>query len=338
MKKLFILLFCILPFELMAENQVIKIAILETIDKANAVEYGKRLFVRSTLAKTITATPGFEAYDRVDLSTIFKEQDFQRTGNVSSDQIKELGRMTGAQYIMVPEIAKMDSKTYYITAKILDVETAQAISMSDAITSTEVASMQTECSRMAKELLALPSQKQGQQTKQPQQRQTTMYSLNGTGEGHAAELGLTYDGKRYYQNGYPIGRIDVRRITKADMKANDTYAFNYYKKCGMPLDITGYSLIGGGMVMMLCVGLPLILYNIEEAGGPLMGIGGLMMVGAIPCFTYASKRRDRACDNYLLGTSAKKGYSNNMPNSANQPYVTMRLQYTGNGLGVAMNF
>ena len=65
MKKLVILLLCFLPLVMMAETKVIKIAILETIDKANAVEYGKRLLVRSTLAEAITATPGFEAYDRV---------------------------------------------------------------------------------------------------------------------------------------------------------------------------------------------------------------------------------------------------------------------------------
>ena len=138
-KLLLVSLICCFAFNQLAAQQTetIKIAILETIDKANEVEYAKRLIVRNTLAKTITATHGFEAYDRVDLNAIFGEQDFQRTGNVSNDQIKELGRMIGAKYIVVSEIAKLDPKTYYITAKILDVETAQAISVKDAFCSSE---------------------------------------------------------------------------------------------------------------------------------------------------------------------------------------------------------
>ncbi len=79
----------ILPLMLMAEEKVVKIAVLETVDKAGNVEYGKRLLVRSNLAQAIAGTPGYEAYDRVDISAIMSEQNFQRTGNVSEDQIKK---------------------------------------------------------------------------------------------------------------------------------------------------------------------------------------------------------------------------------------------------------
>ena len=99
MKKLFVILLCTLPVMLIAQENVIKIAVLETVDKAGNVEYGKRLYVRNTLTQAIAGTPGYEAYDRVDISAIMSEQDFQRTGNVSEEQIKKVGQMTGAKYV-----------------------------------------------------------------------------------------------------------------------------------------------------------------------------------------------------------------------------------------------
>ena len=108
-----------------AETSTKKVAILEVVDRDNTINYGVRLLLRTTLAKTITQTPGYEGYDRVDMGAIQGEQDFQRTGMVSDEQIKRLGEMTGAAYVLVAEAAKIDAATMIVTAKILDVETAK---------------------------------------------------------------------------------------------------------------------------------------------------------------------------------------------------------------------
>lgn len=102
-----------------------KVAILEVVDRDNAINYGVKLLLRTTLAKAITQTQGYEGYDRVDIEAIQGEQDFQRTGMVSDEQIKRLGEMTGAAYVLVAEMAKMDESNFFVTAKILDVETAK---------------------------------------------------------------------------------------------------------------------------------------------------------------------------------------------------------------------
>lgn len=108
-----------------SETPVKKVAILEVVDKANEMPYGMKLLLRTSLAKAITQTQGYEGYDRVDMEAIQGEQDFQRTGMVSDEQIKRLGEMTGAAYILVAEAAKLDASTILVTAKILDVETAK---------------------------------------------------------------------------------------------------------------------------------------------------------------------------------------------------------------------
>ena len=71
-----------------------RIAILETVDKEESVPYGVKLLVRSKLSDIITSTPGYEAYDRVDIASIMSEHDFQKTGLVNDLDLKKLGEMT----------------------------------------------------------------------------------------------------------------------------------------------------------------------------------------------------------------------------------------------------
>lgn len=125
MKKLFFLVCVMMLAMLTFAQETKKVAILEVVDRQGNVSYANKLILRSSLAKAITNTPGYEAYDRTDMDAILGEQNFQRTGMVSNDQIKRLGEMTGAKYVLVAEAAVVDATTMYITAKLLDVETAR---------------------------------------------------------------------------------------------------------------------------------------------------------------------------------------------------------------------
>ena len=350
MKNVLTILLLALTMTTVAQTaEVSKVAILETIDKDNSVDYGKRLLVRNTLAKAITATPGFEAYDRVDLKTIFGEQDFQRTGNVSNDQIKELGRMTGAQYIMVPEIAKMDAKTYYITAKILDVETAQAVSMSNAITSAEIANMQEACTQMANELLSLPALKaQGKSimttnSKNKGTSNMNIVSSSNPGEGHLAELDLQYKNGRFYQYGLKVSRPEVETLVIQKIKKNDQQMWEYYKKTSRSLICSGWPLLCVGIVGIVtgtCLYETKVLRLKSDRRllrGALWAIGGSAVAASIPCLVIGYQRKHRICNQYLFGANANN-YARNMPNGAEQPYLTFNMQYNGNGLGVKLTF
>ena len=91
-----------------------KVAILETVDKAENVSYGVKLLLRSSLTSAISNTPGYEGYDRVDMASITGEQAFQRTGNVSDNQIKQIGKAAGAAYVLVAEAARYDATSIII--------------------------------------------------------------------------------------------------------------------------------------------------------------------------------------------------------------------------------
>lgn len=135
-----------------------KVAILETVDKVGDVPYGIKLQVRMSLTYAISSTPGYEGYDRVDMSSILGEQNFQRTGMVSDAQIKKLGEMTGAQYVLIAEAALYDAQNIIITAKVLDVETGGvANSAPPAWAGKDPEKMQAACATLAQKLLGRSS-------------------------------------------------------------------------------------------------------------------------------------------------------------------------------------
>ena len=152
MKTKTILFLFLLISGMMFAQEVKRVAILETVDKENKVSYANKLILRANLSKAITNTAGYEAYDRTDIDAIMGEQNFQRTGLVSNDQIKRLGEMTGANYILVAEAVVVDAKNMFITAKLLDVETARTIMTDNLMMGANADAIQEGCIVLAKKL------------------------------------------------------------------------------------------------------------------------------------------------------------------------------------------
>lgn len=155
MKKILLTLMMVIVSLSLVSQEVKKVAILETVDKDGAVSYGHKLMLRSNLAKAITNTVGYEAYDRTDMDQIVSEQNFQRTGMVSDDQIKQIGIMTGAAYVLIAEAAKVDEDNLFVTAKIVNVETAKTERTDNALMSMKASDIQHGCESMAYKLLGV---------------------------------------------------------------------------------------------------------------------------------------------------------------------------------------
>lgn len=130
-----------------------QVAILETVDKAQDVKRGVKLLLRSTLATAITNTPGYEALERVDISSIVNEQKFQRDGHVSDNQIKQIGEATGADYILVAEVANYDESNVIITAKIINVESFKIARSAEELSGIAPKEMKKSCTSLAAQLL-----------------------------------------------------------------------------------------------------------------------------------------------------------------------------------------
>lgn len=151
---LLLMLWCVLPLAGFGQSGSIKrVAILKTVDKENKVGYGAKLMIRSKLSRAITLTPGYESYNREDIALIMDEQKFQRTGLVNEAEIKKLGEMTGAAYIMIAEVAKLDDTHLIITAQLLDVETARQELVSDATCGQSPEELEAGCRELVIKLL-----------------------------------------------------------------------------------------------------------------------------------------------------------------------------------------
>ena len=153
-----------------------RIAILETVDKEGTVPYGVKLQLRQSITFAISRTPGYDAYNRVDMSSINGEQTFQRTGMVSDADIKKLGVMTGAAYVLIAEAAPYDDAHIIISANLVNVETAQVENATYPIVSDkEPEAMAESCKKIAQILLNVS----GTPSSTPS-RTSNSYSSSGT--------------------------------------------------------------------------------------------------------------------------------------------------------------
>lgn len=162
MKKLFIILLSIFSLTAIAQDEVKRIAILETVDRAGDVNLGVKNLLRQSITFGINRVPGYEGYNRVDMAQINKEHDFQRTGYVSDADIKKLGVMTGAAYVLIAEATNYDDSHIVVFGNLVDVETGRITNSSiPKVASIDPSQMYADCAEVAKSLLGMISSSKG---------------------------------------------------------------------------------------------------------------------------------------------------------------------------------
>lgn len=124
MRNKILFVFCILC-SLTAFGQK-KIALLETLngDKTVKVEGIEMNMVRGELRKAICLHDGFRAFTRTDIDQLMKEYGFQNSGMVSDEQRKQVGKMSGADYICVSTLTKRNTQ-FYLEAYLIEVTTGE---------------------------------------------------------------------------------------------------------------------------------------------------------------------------------------------------------------------
>lgn len=248
MKKVF-LLTCLLLSALMTFAQTKKVAILEVVDREGKLSYGNKMMLRSNLARAVANTVGYEAYDRTDMDAIMSEHDFQRTGLVSDDQIKQLGKMTGVELILVAEAALVGNNSMFVSAKILNVETAKVEMMDNISMGLEAMAMQQGCTTLANRLFGASSGGNANNNMEQRRNQYTPMSSK--------------EYEWFLFNNCP--------------KAYEQY------KIGKPMIISGWIIAGAGLATGIA-GIPFLFNSHTEKqviGGVLSGIGFPIMAGGI---------------------------------------------------------
>lgn len=289
---------------LSAFGQAKKVAILETVDRDNKLSYGIRLMVRSNLAEAVTTTPGYEAYDRTNLDAILDEQTFQRTGYVSDEDIRKIGEMTGVQYVLVAEASYVDNGHVFITAKILDVVTARTENISSLLLGTSADQIQAGCKQLAGKLLYV------EKVQEPiavvsEKELITRVSYD------EYKLGDKWMSRKEYYN----------YVNNRDLCIESYRMFSKGEK----LQTAGWWVLGVGGASCLALGLASGLCDEWEIW-VFVGVPAFVGTAAacIPLLTVGAHQKNYAFEEYNKHCA--------------KPAVTLNLQSSQNGLGLALNF
>ena len=321
MKKFFFLACVMLSALLTFAQETKKVAILEVVDKEGNISYANKLILRSNLAKAITNTPGYEAYDRTDMDAILGEQNFQRTGMVSNDQIKRLGEMTGAQYVLVAEAALVDDITMYITAKLLDVETARTEMTDNQMMGKTAKEIQRGCQLLAEKLIkpAVTSTSAVLITRQEKTEKHEKYEK----QGNNAIVKIS-------RNEYRInGNVMDKKAYENFIYQNCPASWKKYKN-GKNAIIAGWTLFAVGVAMQPGWAMFPIGYNNRDTGLLEAGIG----VGAAGC-CLAGIGFLTFIGGYVSRETAINTYNKKC---ASATPLTLNLTAGQNGLGLALTF
>lgn len=325
MKTKFILFFMLFFSATIFAQEVKRVAILETVDKEDQVAYAYEALLRRNLSKAITNISGYEVYDRTDIDAIMSEQSFQRTGLVSNDQIKRLGEMTGASYILVAEVA-MAKEDVLIFAKLLDVETARIII--DDLETTTLDNIQGACEKLAKRMFH-------EEVKEEVKIDTNFELIRHTAQERRL-LGI----EKY---SYGTTQMDEKAFRKF-MQQNNRQAYLKYMQ-GEQMIYAGWGTMIGGVLCFVAMGACIgeeqfylakardtndhTYYRRSEnfylAWCSLVGIAVTAVTTSIPLLSVGYTRQKKAI---------------NMFNEQNgqQPAVTLSVQSSQNGIGLALNF
>ena len=304
MKIKFILFFFLLMAGVVSAQEVKRVAILETVDKENQIDYAYELLLRSNLSNAITSISGYEAYDRTDIDAIMSEQSFQRTGLVSNDQIKRLGEMTGANYILVAEIAK-SGQQIIILSKLLDVETARTIMADHEITTLN--NIQEACERLAKRMFH-------EEVKEEPKVETNFELVRHTAQEQKL-LGI----EKY---SYGTTQMDEKAFCLF-MQKNNREAYLKYMQ-SKQLIYAGWGIFIGGCILGT-VGVPLEIKQGPPSGQVYMFVGYSLAMLGVPIFGVGYARQKNAIKMFN-------------EQNGQQPVVTLNLQASQNGIGLALNF
>ncbi len=158
MKKIILTLSIVIAtMATLSAQEVKRVAILETVDKMDMVDYDVEFNIRAYITDAVNKTPGYEGYDRVDMDQINKEQNFQRTGMVSDADIKKIGEMTGASSIVVSEVVRSKEGVFRVAAKIIDIEKGRIENSTKPYKATTDDELDKACVSMVIDLLGTPS-------------------------------------------------------------------------------------------------------------------------------------------------------------------------------------
>lgn len=125
MKKLTLLLaLCLASLPLFAqEEERLRIAVFDPASSGTSIDEGTKIAVREIISSTIVNTGKYHIVERSLLEKVMQEQQFTNSGAVDDLQATEVGKLAGANKIVLSVVTLTGGRNM-VSVKIIDVKTA----------------------------------------------------------------------------------------------------------------------------------------------------------------------------------------------------------------------
>lgn len=124
MKKIIITLYMLaIAFALYAQNEKLRVAVFDPTSSGTNIDEGTKVAVRELISSTFVNTGKYNIVERSLLQQVMKEQKFTNTDVVDESQATELGRLAGANKVVLSVVTLVGGRNM-LSIKVIDVKTA----------------------------------------------------------------------------------------------------------------------------------------------------------------------------------------------------------------------
>jgi hypothetical protein len=134
-------------FEGPIRERVYKSAVVEFAERGDLGIPDAGAIIAEWMTTSLNATGAFEVYERLSLSKVLEEHEFEMSDMLDEETIAQIGRMHGVEAIVTGSVLKFGD-IISVTAKVIDVETARIIDSADVKT-TDVNAISSEIEKLA---------------------------------------------------------------------------------------------------------------------------------------------------------------------------------------------
>ena len=122
-KIVFLCLFTVALFSLQAQNEKLRVAVFDPTSSGTGIDEGTRMAVREIISSTFVNTGKYIIVERSLIERVMQEQQFTNSGAVDDSQASEIGRLAGANKIVLTVVAQAGNNTL-LSVKLVDVNSA----------------------------------------------------------------------------------------------------------------------------------------------------------------------------------------------------------------------
>ena len=133
-KIIYLCLFAAVWFSLQAQNEKLRIAVFDPTSSGIGIDEGTKTAVREIISSVFVNAGEYTIVERSLIERVMQEQKFSISGAVDDSQASEIGRLAGANKIVLSVIAQAGNNTM-LSIKFVDVNSASVEKQKTQVTS-----------------------------------------------------------------------------------------------------------------------------------------------------------------------------------------------------------